>query len=232
MEKMINTMMKRYQMFAWMGLIIVLIAFYVALSSGAGANITFFSVDKAARETAAAGSPLVLANVTRHLVPTWVPAFKFLGLGIMLGAITMALGMITTTLRNLGKDVMSHWPAALNPGVPEKPVAAKMFPMIMMMGWMVFLIGLIWALVLNGTVAAYWNHSIATELNPATGGPLLAQLGVITATLPWLGVLRFLGMALVLTAITVALSVVIRSLQVQEQSIKRFLKAQTGGAGD
>ena len=54
MEKMQNMMMKRYQMFAWLGLIIVLVAFLVALS-GASANSTFFSADKATRE--AAGAP-------------------------------------------------------------------------------------------------------------------------------------------------------------------------------
>ncbi|MFQ5420343.1 MAG: hypothetical protein ACE5EY_08265 [Anaerolineae bacterium] len=230
MEKMQNTMMKRYQMFAWLGLIIVLIAFWQALN-GANANATFFSVDKATREAAGAGSAIVAANVVRHVTPTWVPSFKFLGLGIMLGAITMALGVIATTLRNLGTDVMSTWPSRLNPGTPPKPRSAKMFPMIMMMGWMVFLIGLIWALGLNGTVASYWNHSIATELNPAqAGSTLLNQLGVIKGSLPWLGALRFLGMGFLLTAITVALTVVIRTLQHQEQNLRQFISARTGAA--
>ncbi len=53
-------------------------------------------------------------------------ALKFLGLGIMLGAITMALGLIAATLRNLGSDVMSGWPSRLNPGTPPKPRSAKM----------------------------------------------------------------------------------------------------------
>jgi hypothetical protein len=231
MEKMQNAMMKRYQMFAWLGLIIVLIAFASALN-GADSQTTFFSVDKATREAAAAGSTLVDANVTRHSIPTWVPSFKFLGLGIMLGAITMALGVIATTLRNLGKDVTAKWPANLNPGVPEKPVTVKLFPMIMMMGWMVFIVGLIWALVLNGTVTSYWAHSIANELNPAqSGSTLLNQLGTITATLPWLGFLRFLGMALALSAITAALTVVIRTLQHQEDMLRSFIKARAA-SGD
>jgi len=114
-----------------------------------------------------------------------VPSFKFVGLGIMLGAITMALGMIIQNLRELGKNVRANWPAQLNPGLPEKPLAAKMFPMIMMMGWMILIVGLIWALGLNGTVTSYWNHSIANELNLAEpGSTLLNQLGTITATLP------------------------------------------------
>jgi hypothetical protein len=229
MDKMIDTMMKWYQMFVWLGLIIVLIAFLLSLV-GASATATFFLVDKATRETASAGSELVLANVTRHSISTWVPSFKFLGLGIMLGAITMALGLIIKTLRDLGKDVMAHWPADLNPGLPGKPLTARMFPMIMMMGWIVLIIGLIWALSLNGVATSYWNHSIANELNPASAGSaLLTQLGVLSGTTPWLGFLRFLGMAFLFTGITVALTVIIRTLQFQEKTLQRFIAARSSG---
>ena len=133
MEKKQNAMMKRYQLFAWMGLIIVLIAFLVSLAA-ANANAIFFSASKVTREAAEAGSVLVAANVLRHSIPTWVPSFKFLGLGIMLGAITVALGLIARTLHDLDKDVTAKWPADLNPGVPTKPPAAKFFPMLMMHG--------------------------------------------------------------------------------------------------
>lgn len=229
MEKMQNAMMAKYKMFAWMGLVIVLIAFLLALNVG-GANATFFSVSKATREGAAVGDLLVDAHVKAKSLAWWVPSFKFTGLGIMLGAITMALGLIATTLRNLGKDVMAGWPDNLDPGTPPKPPAAKLFPMIMMMGWMVFLVGLIWAWGTTGMVGAYWNHSIANELNPAQpGSALLTTLGVIKATAPWLVFLRMTGMALLFTAITVALTVVIRTLQHQEQNLIDFIRARTGG---
>lgn len=229
MEKMIDTMMKRYQMFAWLGLVIVLVAFWLSLTA-AEANTLFFSVDKATREAAGAGSDLVVANVTRHSIATWVPAFKFLGLGFLLGAITMALGLIVKTLRELGRDVMSKWPAILNPGLPEKPRAAKAFPMVMMMGWIALIAGLIWALALNGVVTSYWNHSIANELNPAQpGSALLTALGVINGALPWLGFLRFLGMSFLFTGITIALTVIIRTLQFQQRSLENFVRAHGGG---
>jgi hypothetical protein len=230
MEKMQNAMMKRYQMFIWMGFIIVLIAFLLSLSA-ANANATFFSADKATREAAGTGSALVAANVIRHSIPAWVPSFKFVGLGIVLGAITMALGIIIQTLRELGKDVMAYWPAELNAGLPAKPFVAKLFPMIMMMGWMVLIVGLVWALGLNGVVISYWNHSIATELNPATPGTaLLAQLGLITGTLPWLSFLRFVGMALLFSRITIALTVIIRTLQFQERALQKFVLARSAGS--
>jgi hypothetical protein len=216
MEKIQNAMMKRYQLFAGMGLIIILIAFLASLAV-ANANAMFFSASKATREAAGTGSVLVAANVLRHSIPTWVPSFKFLGL-------------IATTLRGLGKDVMSFWPDELNPGVPQKPRSAKLFPMIMMMGWMLLTIGLILALWLNGTVTSYWNHSIANELNPAdVGSALLNQLGLITGTLPWLGFFRFASMAFLFSAITIALTVIIRTLQFQERSLEKFVEARLGG---
>ena len=223
MENLQNKMMKRYQMFAWLGFVIVLIAFVFSLQA-ANANAVFFSAEKASREAAGSGSALVAANIIRNSIPTWVPALKFMGLGLMLGAITMALGLIATTLRNLGGDVMAKWPKDLNLGLPAKPRAAKMFPMIMMMGWMLLIIGLIAAFWLNGTVASYWNHSIATELNPGqAGSTLLRQLGLIKGTLPILAALRFGGMAFLFTGITIALSVIIRTLQHQENSLRTFV---------
>jgi hypothetical protein len=226
MEKMQNAMMKRYKMFAALGLLIVLAAFLFSLQA-ADANAIFFSVDKATREAADVGTNIVTANITRQSIPHWVPSLKFLGLGIMLGAITMALGLIVTTLRNLGTDVTSLWPEGLNPGTPEKPRSAKMFPMLMMMGWMVLLIGFIWALVSNGTVTAYWANSIASTLNPASeGSTLLGQLGAIQGVKPWLGALQYGGMAFVFTAITVALTVIIRTLQHQEKTLRNFVKAR------
>jgi hypothetical protein len=227
MEKMQQTMMKHYKMFAGLGFIIVVIAFILSLQASE-ANAVFFSVDKATREAAAAGTNIVAANVTRQSIPHWVPSLKFLGLGIMLGAITMGLGLIATTLRETGIGVMSNWPKELNPGAPAKPRSAKMFPMLMMMGWMILLIGLIWALASNATVTAYWSNSIANVLNPAEAGSnLLRQLGVIQGVKPWLAALRYTGMAFVFTAITIALTVIIRTLQHQENALRKFVLARS-----
>jgi hypothetical protein len=228
MDKMINTMMKRYQMFAWLGFIIVIAAFVFALS-GANANATFFAADKATREAAGTGSALALANAARHTISAWVPSFKFVGLGILLGAIIMGLGTIVKTLRDLGAEVTSGWPKHLNPGVPEKPLGAKLFPMIMMMGWMILIIGFIWALVFaTGNVGPYWNNAIATELNPAQpGSSILNSLQLIQASLPWFSVLRFAGMALLFSGVTLAITVIIRTLQFQENALEKFIQAQS-----
>ena len=51
-------------------------------------------------------------------------------------------------------------------------------------------------------VYGYWNHSIATQLNPAAeGSPLLGDLQTISAIGAWLAPFKFVGIALVLTGI-------------------------------
>jgi hypothetical protein len=96
------------------------------------------------------------------------------------------------------------------------------------MGLMLLLIGLIAALASNGTVSTYWNNSIALVLNPAGPNSVeLQNLGIIQGIKPWLGALRFAGMALLFTAITVSLTVIIRTLQAQEMVLRGFVRART-----
>jgi hypothetical protein len=93
---------------------------------------------------------------------------------------------------------------------------------------MLLLIGLIAALASNGTVSAYWNNSIALILNPAGPNSVeLQNLGIIQGIKPWLGALRFAGMSLLFTAITVSLTVIIRTLQAQEMVLRGFIRART-----
>ena len=54
---------------------------------------------------------------------------------------------------------------------------------------------------------------------------LLNQLGLIVSTLRWLNVLFFLGMDFLFSPITVALTVLIRTLQFQERALDKFLQA-------
>jgi hypothetical protein len=92
---------------------------------------------------------------------------------------------------------------------------------------------LVVGLALLGTVNGYWNHSMASELNVAeVGSTLLQQLGTITAALPWVNFFKFVGMALLFTAITVALTVVVRTLQTQEMVLRRFVDARSASSGN
>jgi len=51
-------------------------------------------------------------------------------------------------------------------------MTAKVFPMVTMMGMMVLIISLVISIALATLSYDYWNHSIATQLNPSNGGLL------------------------------------------------------------
>ena len=59
-------------------------------------------------------------------------------------------------------------------------MTAKVFPVLMMMGMMVLMAVLVIAIVVANIAYGYWNHSIATELNPAIeASQLLGSLSTI-----------------------------------------------------
>ena len=68
----------------------------------------------------------------------------------------------------------------------------------------------------------YWNHSIASQLNPSTGA-LLADLGAINAVKLWLEPLKFVGMAMLLTGIGLALATIVRALRWQANRLWEVL---------
>ena len=82
-----------------------------------------------------------------------------------------------------------------------------------------------YALELTGTIAAdYWNHSIATELNPApAGSDILRDLGLMNALKAWLEPLKFVGMAILFSGIALALVTVVKVLQAQTQRITEIV---------
>ena len=221
---MIEGMMPMFPLIAVMGWMIVLIAFANGVTALASSQATFFSDAKAVREGAAAGSAFVQANVDSHVIETWVPQFKFLGLGLGLMAITMALGTIAKRLRRMGQVISSHLPADLRPPMPPIPTRVRVFQLSTLMGVMILLAALIIGIVLaTGVVPSYWNHSIANELDPAEpGSALLAQLGVVSSFADWLNPLRLVGMAFLFTAITLALTVIIGTLRMQAGVLVNF----------
>ncbi len=221
---MIENMMPAFPMIAVMGWAIVLIAVLVGLFTLSPAQSAFFSDAKAVREAAAAGSAFVNANVTSHVIEAWVPQFKFVGLGLGLMAITMALGIIAKRLRSMGQVMNSHMPADLRPALPPIPTRVRVFQLSTMMGIMVLLAVLVIGVVLaTGVVPDYWNHSIANELNQAQpGSNLLNQLKTVSSFSSWLNPLRMVGMAFLFTSITIALTVIIGNLITQAKLLSRF----------
>ena len=223
---MIEGMMPMFPMIAVMGWMIVLISLLVGIFALSPAQATFLSDMKAVREGAAAGSAFVQANVAGHVIEAWVPQFKFLGLGLMLAAITMALGTIAQRLRRMGQVISSQVPADLRPAMPPIPTRVRVFQLSTMMGLMILLAALIIGIVLAaGVVPAYWNRSIANELNPAEpGSALLAQLAVVSSFAAWLDPLRMAGMAFLFTGIILALMVIIGTLRLQANMLVNFYR--------
>ena len=223
---MIERMMPLYPALAVMGWMFVLIALLVGWFVLSPAQATFFSDGKAIREGALVGSTFVNANLTSHALEAWLPQFKFLGLGLALLAIVMALGTIAKRLRNMGQVVFSQLPEDMRPSLPPPPKQVKLFQISAMMGIMILLIVLVVGLVVGvGVVSDYWNHSIATELNQAQpGSVLLSQLSVISSYFFWLNPVRMAGMAFLFTAITVALTVIIGTLRMQTRLLNGLVQ--------
>lgn len=226
---MIEGMMPLYPLIAVMGWAIVLISLLIGVTALAPAQSTFLSEAKAVREAAAAGSPLVEANLTAHVIETWVPQFKFVGLGLGLLAITMALGTIAKRLREMGTLISGHIRAELRPQMPPIPRSVRIFQLSSMMGLMILIAALVVGLVLaTGIVPDYWNHSIAAELDAAQpGSTLLNQLSTVSSFAFWLDPLRMVGMAFLFTAITIALTVILGTLRKQAGLLITFYERAT-----
>jgi hypothetical protein len=218
---MIEKMMPMYPMIALMAWTFVLVAFLIGLFALAPAVTTFLSDAKAVREGAPPGSLFVQANVTSQVIETWVPQFKFLGLGLALMAITMALGTIAMRLRRMGQVIAENIPPKLRPQMSKPPKTVRLLQLSTLMGIMILLVVLIIGVVLAaGVIPSYWNHSIAGELNPAQpGSALMSQFAVLMSYAAWLNPLRMMGMAFLFSAITLALTVIIKILRTQSNML-------------
>jgi len=129
-------------------------------------------------------SPDLGAQATFQSVQTWLPGYQFMGMGFMFAAITMILAAILGRLRILGGTVQTSLGAKVV--WPPFPMAARVFPMLMLLGMMVMFAQL-------GLSA--W---LATE---AKSGDALT----VMQNADWLQGMRFAGVAIMLMAIAIAL---------------------------
>ena len=196
-----------------MGLMIVVISFIVGIVLS-GIEATYFENSKETREAATRGTAIALEQARIQSLMAWVPGFKFLGLGFMLGGITFLLATILGNLRIAGGKVQRALGA--DQIVIKKPMTGTLFPMLMMMGMMILVVALGVSIWLATQSHDYWNHSIATVLNPAAAGSeTLRDLGVIKATGAWLAPLKFVGMAFLFSGIAIALVTIVSVLRFQ-----------------
>ena len=205
--------------FIAMGFMIVVISFGVGLVNSSTAA-DYYTASKVVREAAERGSDLATQKAFIESTKAWLPTFKFLGIGMLLGGVTFLLATILGALRVGGGRVQEALGVEVDLITP--PITAKLFPMVMMMGTMLLMAALVIGIVLATRTYDYWNHSIASQLNPSTGA-LLADLGAINAVKLWLEPLKFVGMALLLTGIGLALATIVRVLRWQANRLWAIL---------
>jgi hypothetical protein len=199
--------------FIAMGFMIVVAAFVIGIINSSVAG-EYFESSKVIREAATTGSDLATKRAFIESVKAWLPPLKFLGMGMLLGGVTFLLATILGALRVGGDKVQEALGVEVK--LVEPPITAKVFPMVMMMGMMVLMIAVVVGIIEGIQPYDYWNHSIATQLNPAeAGSALLADLGTISAIKLWLEPLKFVGIAMLLSGIGLALATIVRILRWQ-----------------
>ena len=204
-----------------MGLMIVGIAFIIALFVQ-GKEAFWWSFPKIERDAAAAGGDIVGAKAFIEATKAWLPGFKFLGLGMMLGGITFLLATILGNLRAGGAAVQRS--LGVDVQFPKPPMTAKVFPMIMMMGMMILLVTLAISIYLGVQANDLWSHSIATIDGAPAGSSILAQLGRIAASNAWLAPFKFVGMAFLFAGIALALVTIVSVLRWQSRRLMELVE--------
>jgi len=222
MQSMAN---KMWAPWAVMGLMIVVISFIVGIVNS-GIEASYFENSKEVREAAARGSSIALDRAQIQSIMAWLPGFKFLGLGFMLGGITFLLATILGNLRTAGGRVQRALGA--DQIVIKKPIAGVLFPVFMMMGMMILVATFGISIWLATQSYDYWNNSVATVLNPAVANSeTLRDLGVIKATAAWLTPLKFVGMAVLFAGIALALLTIINVLRFQASRLVELAKVKS-----
>ena len=204
---------KMWAPFIAMEFMIVLAAFIFGLVNSSLSS-DYYQFSKETREAAAAGSSLATQKAFIESTKAWLPSFKFLGMGMILGGVTFLLATILGALRTGGGRVQEALSVPVR--VIKPPKTARIFPMLMM----ILIASLIIAIVVATVSYGYWNHSIATELNPAAAGSqLLGSLSTINTVNAWLAPFKFVGVASLLTGIGLALATIIRVLRWQSERL-------------
>jgi hypothetical protein len=220
MENMLQKMMKRFPMFIGMGFMIVIIALIIGAVNATNAA-GYYAVDKAARDAS-----VELAQVRAAIESTivWLPYFKFLGLAMILGGITMALGVIGLRLQNLGKQVMASVPETARVAIPPKPVTVYLMRMFMMLGMLIIIVGFIVSLNVAGTASSIYSNPVTAIDAAAAGSPLLNGLAAVHAAEAWLEAFKFVGVAFLFLGIVNGLGAIVFALRYQQTAIPQVVQ--------
>jgi hypothetical protein len=219
MQKIISKMAPMFPILIWMGFMIVALAFVIGLFNSQTAT-AYFAESKAIRETT-----LLAERAAIESTNLWLPYLKFLGLGMVLGGIVMALRVILDNLMQAGGKVLANLPADKRPAMPKAPWYGRLMPIVMMLGLLVFIVALIVSLQLASTARAVFANPIPAIDAAGAGTVLLAQIQNIHATSAWLVPFKFFGIATEFLAITMGLATIAYVLKAQTEMLKKGVQA-------
>ncbi|MBI2012456.1 hypothetical protein HYS90_00840 [Candidatus Curtissbacteria bacterium] len=224
MEKMLMGMAKTMWMPSLlMGLAMVVIAFLVVRNTAQTSVAFFFSGAKAIRE--GTDPTYIAAHRSFQTTFAWIPGFKFLGMGLLFSAITFNLANIIGALREGGAKIQKALGVEVK--AMAKPVIASLFPMAMMLGLLTLIVAFIISLNLAGQASSYFNNPIEDVLDAAQSNSALSgQLAQIQATKAWLEPFKFVGVALLLTGISLALATIRKILQFQAKRLAEIAESK------
>lgn len=222
MQQMIGRMARMYPVVILMGFMIVIAAFVIGYLNSQTAA-AYFAETKVIRE-----STLIAERASIESVGLWLPFFKFLGLGLILGGIVMALRVIIDKLRAAGAEVLSNLPAEKRPALQAPPWFGPLMPLVMMLGWLIFIFALVVGVQNSAIANEVFSNPISIIDSAEAGSTLLAQVQRIHATSAWLVPFKFFGVATEFLAITMGLATIITILGRQTETIKRGIEIGRG----
>lgn len=219
MQKMISKIAPKFPILIWMGFMIVALAFVIGYFNSQTAA-AYFSESKVVRETT-----LLAERASIESTNLWLPYLKFLGLGMVLGGIVMALRVILDNLMQAGGKVLANLPADKRPAMPAAPWYGRLMPVVMMLGMLIFIFALIISLQLASTARAVFANPLPVIDAAGAGTALLAQVQTIHATSAWLVPFKFFGIVTEFLAILMGLATIAYVLKAQTEMLKKGVQA-------
>jgi hypothetical protein len=219
MQKMISKMAPMFPILIWMGFMIVALAFVIGYFNSQTAA-AYFAESKAIRETT-----LLAERASIESTNLWLPYLKFLGLGMVLGGIVMALRVILDNLMQAGGKVLANLPADKRPAMPAAPWYGRLMPVVMMLGMLIFIFAFIVSLQLAITARAVFANPLPVIDAAGAGTALLAQVQTIHAASAWLVPFKFFGISTEFLAILMGLATIAYVLKAQTEMLKKGVQA-------
>lgn len=142
-------------------------------------------------------------------------ATLFLGMGFILGGITMTLVNVVRSLRDAGRGVQRSLGA--QPLQLRKPLTGTLTPHLMMMGVMIEVVAFVLGLVAAFTIGGVDPAAIADPATASAGD--LGDIGFVRAVSAWLPGLRLLGVAVILGSIVLTLTTIRSAIRFQGDRI-------------